>query len=407
MPVVVLEGPRASGKTSIGALLQARRRIATIADLGDPTVLDAVTSSPTSFVDTLPVPAFIDEAQLAPELLLAIKRRVDRERRPGCFVLTGSSRLGRAQLGGSDPLAGRSIRLRLWPMTQGELAGQPKSLVRQLFAANLGAALPNAELDRRDLIDRIRRGGLPTLAGVHRPLPQRVRAQLMPEYVDGVLTHEIGQRHDRAELARLFRYFAACTSRLLNISAVANDMAASRETVSSRLASLTACFLTHLLAGHRSAEHRSLTAHPKVHAIDIGLAAWAARIDEAPSAALFGGLVETLVINELAAQAQWTGSVIEVRHWRDTARKAEVDAVMTDDSSGQCVGIEVKAARDVRPGDLTGMRQFLSTVDGAVRGVVFYTGRLTLALDDRITAVPISALWNGLAPARTRGRPTT
>ena len=228
----------------------------------------------------------------------------------------------------------------------------------------------------------------------------------MSEYLDGVLTHEVGQRHDRAELARLFRYLAASTSRLLNASTVANDLATNRETVSRRLASLNACFLTHLLAGHRPAEHRSITAHPKVHAIDVGLAAWAARIDDAPPAFLFGGLVETLVVNELSAQAQWSGSSIGVRHWRDTARKAEVDAVLIDESSGRSVAIEVKAGRDIRPGDLMGMRQFLSAVDGAVQGIVFYTGGLTLPLDDRITAVPISALWNGLAPVRRRTRPT-
>jgi uncharacterized protein len=406
VPVVVLEGPRASGKTSIGALLAAGGHIAVTTDLGDPTILDAATSSPTSFVDSLSLPAFIDEAQLAPELLLAVKRRVDRERRPGCFVLTGSSRLGRAQLGGSDPLAGRAIRLRLWPMTQGELSGQPNNLVPRLFEASPGAALPNAELDRRELIDRIRRGGLPTLAGVHKPVPEALRGQLASEYLDGVLTQEIGRRHDRAELAKLFRYLAASTSRLLNVSSVANELATNRETISSRIASLNACFLTHLLPGHRPTAHRSLTAHPKIHAIDTGLAAWAARISDAPPAAVFGGLVETLVINELAAQAAWIGTNIELRHWRDTARKVEVDAVLVDDSDGRSVGIEVKAARDIRPDDVAGMKQFLATVDGAARGVVFYTGDLTLPLDERITAVPISALWTGLAPTRKQGKAT-
>ena len=109
-PVVVLEGPRASGKTAIGEMLLGTGVMATRADLSDPTVLAAAAASPTSFVDGLRTPAFIDEAQLLPELPLAIKRRVDRERVRGAFVLTGSSRLGRTQLGGSDPLAGRALR---------------------------------------------------------------------------------------------------------------------------------------------------------------------------------------------------------------------------------------------------------------------------------------------------------
>ncbi len=94
VPVLILEGPRASGKTSIGTMLADRALINTTADLGDPTVLAAAASAPTSFVNDLSAPAFIDEAQLVPEIALAVKRRVDRERRPGMFVLTGSSRLG-------------------------------------------------------------------------------------------------------------------------------------------------------------------------------------------------------------------------------------------------------------------------------------------------------------------------
>ena len=108
-PVVILEGPRASGKTAIGEMLIESGVMATRVDLADPTVLAAAAASPTSFVDSLRTPAFLDEAQLLPELPLAIKRRVDRDREKGAFVLTGSSRLGRTQLGGSDPLAGRAL----------------------------------------------------------------------------------------------------------------------------------------------------------------------------------------------------------------------------------------------------------------------------------------------------------
>ena len=397
-PVVVLEGARASGKTAIGAMLLASERIVTVADLGDPTILRSAESSTTTFVDQLVAPAFIDEAQLLPELLLAIKRRVDRDRRFGSFVLTGSSRLGRAQLGGSDPLAGRSARLRLWPMTQGELSGTPVNLVETLFSRTPSAASPDSGLTRTELIARIRRGGLPNFAGVLSPLDDRVRVQLMAEYVEGVLQHEVGRRHDRSELVRLFRYLAATTSRLLNVSNVANDLAANRETISQRLAALESSFLLHALAAHRPEEHRSLIAHPKIHATDVGLAAWAARVDDNPPAREYGAMVETFVVNELAAQAGWSLDEVVLRHWRDTARKLEVDTVLLH-PDGTSIAIEVKGAADVRPDDLAGLRHYLTSVPGAKRGVVFYTGALTLPLGDRIWAVPITTLWNGFARA--------
>ena len=128
----------------------------------------------------------------------------------------------------------------------------------------------------------------------------------MREYAEGVLYHEVGQRHDRAELLRMLQYVGATTSRLLNVSSVASDLGVRRETVQSRLASLDASFLVHLLPSHRLGEHRTVTAHPKVHAVDTGLAAWAARAEEDPPAAVWGGLVETFVVNELLAQSSST-----------------------------------------------------------------------------------------------------
>jgi uncharacterized protein len=396
VPVVVLEGPRASGKTAIGSVLVQRGLIKSVVDLSDPTVSSAAASSSTSFVEALQTPAFIDEAQLVPELSLAIKRRVDRVGQPGLFVLTGSSRLGRAQLGGSDPLAGRSARLRLWPMTQGELFGTPVNVVEQLVRGTPAGLGSVNRLEPQELLVRMQRGGFPTLAGVVGQGSRAIQQQLMREYVEGVLFHEVGQRHDRAELLRLFRYLASTTSRLLNISAVANELGATRETIQARLASLDGAFLTHNLAAHRSGEHRTMTAHPKVHACDIGLAAWAARAETVPAAAVWGNLVETFVVNELVAQASWCVDEVIVRHWRDTAKKVEVDAVLVD-SGGRCVPVEIKAAADIRPDDLKGLQAFLAGHPDSTLGVIFYSGEHVLPMADNIWAVPISALWQSSA----------
>lgn len=399
VPVVVLEGPRASGKTAIGSVLLAGGTLAEAVDLSDSTLRAAAAASPTAFVNGLRCPALVDEAQLVPELALAVKRRVDRMGgKPGAFLLTGSSRLGRAQLGGSDPLAGRSVRVRLWPMTQGELAGAPVGLVEALAARRPPRVPSRAETSRDDLLARIRRGGLPLLAGVASPVEAALRGQLAAEYVEGVLFHEVSGRVDRAELLRLFRFLAARTASLANVSAIGSELGATRVTVSARLAALEASFLVHALAGHRPAEHRALTAHPKLHAVDVGLAAWAARAGGDVEAGVFGALVETLVVNELVAQAGWMRSRPVVRHWRDTAQKLEVDAAILFED-GSSVAIEVKAAVDVRPDDLRGLRAYLASVRGAKRGVVFYTGGRVLELDPRIWAIPISALWT---PQATR-----
>jgi uncharacterized protein len=149
-------------------------------------------------------------------------------------------------------------------------------------------------------------------------------------------------------------------------------------------------------------EHRTLTAHPKIHAADSGLAAWAARMDDAAPAALYGSMLETLVVNELIAQSGWLSNGPVIRHWRDTAKKLEVDAVILQ-SDGRSLPVEVEAGADIRPDDLKGLRAYLESVAGATRGLAFYTGERTLKLDENIWAVPISSLWNGFAkPAAQR-----
>ena len=397
---MVLEGPRACGKTAVGEILFAGGHIETRVDLSDATTLAAAKASPSTFIESLPTPAFIDEAQLLPELTLAVKHRVDQDRKRGAFVLTGSSRLGRTQLGGSDPLAGRAVRLRLHGMTQAELSGKPCNLVEQLFTApELGKAKKSASINRADLLQRIARGGLPNFAGMQAPVEPSLQALLAQEYVEGVLFHEIGGRHDRAELLRLYRYLAASTARIANVSAISSELGMSRIAINQRLASLEASFLLNVIAGHRSSEHRTLTAHPKIHASDSGLAAWAARLKSSDvPAALIGALVETFVVNELIAQSSWVYSTDSVRHWRDTARKLEVDAIVTN-LAGEIIAFEVKAGADVRPDDLKGLRVFLSETKQATKGIVFYTGSLVHKLDEKIWAVPITALWAGLQDA--------
>ena len=387
-PVVILEGARAVGKTSLGHMLVDDGSLQTVVDLSEPANLTAARASPSTFIDRLPVPCMIDEAQLVPELTVAVKRRVDRKRGPGLFILTGSSRLGRAALGGSDPLAGRALRMRLRSMTQGEIDGAPTNVVDALFD---GSSKGGAAVGHDELMMRIRRGGLPLIALGKRD--ELVRAQYLTEYVEAVIEHETERRRDRAELIRTARYFAASTARILNVATAAGELGTTRETLSARLATLESLFLLELLPGQRPNEHKVLTAHPKVHASDTALAAWAARATADAPAHVYGALVETFVVNELMAQSGWSSRRIEIRHFRDTARKLEVDAVALRDD-GASIAIEVKAGVDVRPDDLAGLRAYLAAFPTARRGVVFYGGARVLALDDRIDAVPIGALWH-------------
>jgi AAA domain len=134
--VVVVNGARQVGKSTLAELIAARSPGARVLYLDDQAVRAAAESDPSAFVrhDGL---LMIDEIQRVPELLLAIKREVDRDRSPGRFLLTGSARLlGLRDL--PDALPGRAETIELWPLSQGEIDSAPDGVRRCRLQARRG-----------------------------------------------------------------------------------------------------------------------------------------------------------------------------------------------------------------------------------------------------------------------------
>ena len=162
-PVVLVVGPRQAGKTTLCRLV-ADRRGARLLSLDDGATLAAASADPAGFVAALDGPVVLDEIQKAPALLPAIKLAVDRRRKAGSFLLTGSAdvlALPRV----SESLAGRMEVLTLWPLSQGELSGRSEGFIDALFATG-NVKLDTPGEDRTDLVERALRGGFPEAAGV-------------------------------------------------------------------------------------------------------------------------------------------------------------------------------------------------------------------------------------------------
>jgi len=132
-PVVLLQGARQVGKSTLARAIAAggRRRYLT---LDSQATLAAARADPAGFVAGLEGPVVLDEVQRAPELLLAIKVAVDRARRPGRFLLTGSANVLFLPAV-ADALAGRMEPLTLRPLSQGELEGRREGFVEAALAA--------------------------------------------------------------------------------------------------------------------------------------------------------------------------------------------------------------------------------------------------------------------------------
>lgn len=388
--VVLVNGARQAGKSTlvraIGADLGATWRTLDRAE-----TRDAARFDPTGFVAG-PGLKIIDEIQRDPELLLSIKERVDSDSRAGQFLLTGSARvLGLRRL--PDTLVGRMETIELWPLSQGEIDGHPDGFVEAVFAAGPGLRI-TSEVDRREYVDRLVRGGFPE--AVMRPA--RPRSQFLRSYVGDLIERDVTQLSDiqrGPELRTLTRVLAGRSGQLLVPGTLARDLRLAQTTVERYLALLEEVFLIKRLpAWSRNLSNRA-TGTPKMIMVDSGVTAeltgQSVETLRRPTAPM-GGLLEGFVISEIARQLSWSDEVAEMYHYR-TKDKVEVDLVL-ENRRGEVVAIEVKASATVRGDDFAGLRHLEARLgDDLIVGIVLYTGQQTYSFGPKLRAMPIAALW--------------
>ncbi len=389
--VVIIEGGRAVGKSTLCDRLIALHVWQPRLDLSDPNILDTLRLDPLRFLRAQPTPCIIDEAQIEPEVTVWVKRIVDERRMPGQFILTGSTRLGRHQLGGTDPLAGRAIRLRMHSLTQAELDSRQADVIDRAFGN--GWSVSDLASDA-DPPPEPWLGGLPGISGVlDRELGPLWERQIAA-YIEAVLPlGAAGTRADLGQLMRTFRYLAANSGQLLNLARAGNDLGMQAATIRRQLDTLEASFLLIRIEAHRPAEHRVVTAHPRVIAADPGLATWASRAWESiRSAALVGSLTETVVAHDLIASADAHPQRIVVRHWRDNRNQRETDLLLVH-PDGRLVPIEVKASSTVGPADCGGLRAFADAAGkNCPRAIVVYEGSRVIDLTPAQSATQFVAI---------------
>lgn len=390
-PVVVIHGPRQSGKTTLAQRTRETRGYAYFS-LDDETARRAAAADPVGFVDSLPPHSILDEVQRAPGLFTALKTAVDRDRQPGRFLLTGSANVLLVP-GLADSLAGRMEILRLFPLAQCELAGRESGFLRSLFSGTF----PVRRRPRLggELAERIAAGGFP--AAIARATTRR-RTAWYREYAQALVQRDV---RDLARiraldaLPRLLALAAGQTARLFNASDLAAPFQLSRPTIADYVTLLEGVFLVERVPPWHSNRSSRLIKTPKLHLGDTGLACALLGLDAAAlerDRAVLGQLAETFVYQELRRQAGWQGAEIRFHHFR-TRDGVEVDLVLEQDGHA-IAGVEVKASATVTAADFRGLRQLRAAAGERFQaGVVLYDGEHSLPFDERMYAVPIRALW--------------
>jgi len=403
-PVVLIHGPRQCGKTTLARTVGDAAGYAYIS-FDDEVLRASVLADPVGFVADLPDKVVLDEVQRVPELFTALKVAVDRDRRPGRFILTGSANvLLVPRL--ADSLAGRMEILRLHPLAQSELAAKQPNFLDALFGEGFtqrwqeplrGKTTQQARLGK-ELAERIAGGGYP--AALARPSSRR-RVTWYRDYIETLVQRDV---RDMARISsldvlpRLLALAAGQTARLLNVADLASPFQLSRPTIRDYVTLLARVFLLEELPPWHNNRLSRLVKTPKLHLGDTGLACALLGVDAAAlwaNRALLGQLLETFILQELRRQASWRDDPVAFYHFRDKDG-VEVDIVM--EGSGQHVaGIEVKAAATVTAADFRGLRKLQESARGRFGGgVVLYDGEVTAPFGDGLFAVPIRSLWNGV-----------
>ena len=336
-PILVVTGPRQSGKTT---LVQAAFPKKAYASLENPDERAFAVEDPKGFLARFPDGAIIDEAQHCPALFSYLQTLVDRDRRMGLFVLTGSQQLGLLS-GVTQSLAGRAGVLQLLPFRLSELRA--------------------AAIELGDLETLLLRGLYPPLYD-RKLSPSQWYGNYVLSYIERDV-RQIANVHDLNLFQRFLRLCAARTGQLLNLSNLGNECGIAQGTARAWLSVLEAGYIVFRLPPHHRNLGKRVIKTPKLYFYDTGLAANLLAIQDAGHLAVHpirAALFETLVVSEWLKRRYNAGLMSNLYFWRDNVG-TEVDLIVEEGSAER--PIEIKSSRTVTAELFAGLRKWLKYAD--------------------------------------------
>ncbi len=392
-PVVFVKGARQVGKTTLVKSLAGRQRQLQYFTLDNAAVLAAAQNDPTGFIRGLEGAVIIDEAQKVPGLFPAIKEAVDADRRPGRFIVTGSSNI-LTSMKIADSLAGRMEVLTLGPLAQRELEGTEGSFIDLLFGQWGGRPVLD-EQTREQAYAKVLAGGYPEPVA---RISERRRGAWFDSYVSAIIerdVRDIANIQDVGAMLRLLKILASRSASLLNYSELSRSLSLPQSTLKRYIWILESLFIIYELPAWSANLGKRLVKSPKLMFNDTGLSSNLLgfnlkRALNEPH--ITGNLLENFVVSELHKQMGWSDTQAALFHYRESSGK-EVDVVL-ENRDGAVIGVEVKSAFSVSASDFSGLRTLRESLkERFVRGVVIYLGSDIIPFAENLHAVPLSMLW--------------
>jgi predicted AAA+ superfamily ATPase len=396
LPGILVIGPRAAGKTTM-----LSRRAASTVELDVGAQAAGFRSDPVGALRGLPEPVLLDEWQRVPEVLVAVKRAIDEQPTPNRFYATGSVH---AEIEKSAwPATGRLVRVTVHPMTVRELSGRldGPTVFDRLVAGDRFDAPPEPP-DLRGYVELALRSGFPTPA---LELDGAARTAWLESYVEDLLGHDLeqlevgtGRRHDRIRLRDYLAAYALNSAGVPEHKTIYEAAEVNKVSAIAYDRLLSDLLVAEQVPAWSSNRLRRLVRRPKRYLIDAALLAAVLRVDAQgvlDDGDLLGRLLDTFVAAQLRPELDISRSRPRLHHLRTQGGRHEVD-LLAELGGGRVIGFEIKATAApsrTEARHLIWLREQLG--ERFLRGVVFHTGPASFDLDERISAVPIAALWSG------------
>ncbi len=386
-PVMLLTGPRQSGKTTLLKHLFSDKY--GYVSLEPPDIQAAAKEDPRGFLEMYPPPVIFDEVQYAPNLLPYIKEQVDSDRKKkGLFLLTGSQNLLLNEQV-TESLAGRVAMLRLLPLSQREISGNPQA---SLIWQGGGSGVNKNRVTGKQLWQGFLRGGYPELSADRK----RDISLWHGSYIQTYLERDVRSLRQVGDLSRFqsfLRALAARAAQLLSLTDLSRDLGVTVNTIKAWISILEATYQVIVLKPWFTNAGKRLVKTPKVYFSDVGTLCYLTGLKDPEHAAagpMGGAIMETAVVVEIIRSLTHQGIDPQIYFWR-TSTGTEVDIVI--ETAGNLVPVEVKLSATPRPVYAKSIKIFKKDYgERVLPGYVVHPGYIRLPLGQGITALPFTEL---------------
>lgn len=386
-PAVVVGGARQVGKTTLIKQLIGSRPGTTYVTLDHPRIRDLAKTDPELFLQQYPTPVIIDEIQYAPELLPYLKMRIDEDRTPGRYFLTGSQ-MFRLMKNVSESLAGRVGVLSLYPLSRAEILGTDET---PFLPSNKLTVKANETITT--VFYKIFRGGMPQMIVDPELTPEAYFGEYLQTYLERDIRDLIEVKNE-SKFLKFISCVAVRTGQELNLSDIAKDVGIDNKTADSWLSLLTTSGLVFLLQPYSGNTIKRIVKRPKLYFMDTGLACYLSlwndpRVLEV--SAMAGAMFETYVVTEIIKEYANQGLDPRSRlcYYRDNNGK-EIDLIILE--NGKLYPIEIKKSADPGKNALKNFSVLEALPNEVGEGAVVCLSAETYPLDKKNKVVPIGAI---------------